>query len=76
MSRNSEYCEWSIDAAPIMFGKLYRACAVIECHATEEDYLGKHFVFSNLGDFETREQAETRSTASVKRWIDENYGNG
>ena len=73
MSRHAEHCEWTIDAAPIMYGKLYRAAAVIELGPTEDDF-GHRFVFNDLGDFETRDQAHERSIAWVKRWIDENYG--
>ena len=73
MTRKAEYCEWAIDAAPIMYYKLFRACAVIELAPTEEGD-GQRFVFSDLGDFETREQAHERSIAWVKRWIDENFG--
>jgi hypothetical protein len=75
MSQTAEYCEWSINAAPVTHGDLYRACAQIELDPTEGEAFGLRFVFSDLGDYEkTREQAEARSTAWVKRWIDENFG--
>lgn len=74
MSRMAEYCEWTIDAAPIIFHKLYRATAVIELPPTEDDHFGHRFVFNDLGDFETREQAHERAIAWVKRWIDDNFG--
>jgi hypothetical protein len=64
----AEYGEWKIDAAPIMYHKQYRAAAVID------DDLGQRFVFNDLGDFETREQAHGRAIAWVQRWIDENFG--
>jgi hypothetical protein len=50
MNRKTEYCEWSIDAGPIMYGKQYRAGAVIELGPTEGAALGQRFVFSKLGD--------------------------
>lgn len=74
MSQTAEYCEWSIIAAPVMHGDLYRACAQIELGPTKGEAFGLLFFFSDLGDYETREQAEARSTAWVKRWIDENFG--
>jgi len=69
----AEYCDWTIDAAPIMYSKLYRATAVVELGPTEDDF-GQRFVFSHLGDFETREQARERAIAWVKRWINDNFG--
>jgi hypothetical protein len=75
MSRMVEYCEWKIDAAPIMHGKLYRAAALIELAPTEDEDGGQRFVFNDLGDFETRKQAHERAIAWVKLWIDENLGN-
>lgn len=74
MDRKAEYREWEIDAAPIKYQEFFRATAVIECGPTEDDHLGQRFVFNDLGDYSTRGQAEARSTAWVKRWIDENYG--
>jgi len=74
MSRMTEYCEWTIDAAPIMLGKLFRASAVIELPPTEDDDHGHRFVFTDLGDFESRDRAQEVATAWVKRWIDNNYG--
>ena len=73
MSRHPEHCEPTIDAAPIIYGKLYRTAAVSELGPTEDDF-GQRFVFNDLGDFETREQARERAIAGVKRWINENFG--
>jgi hypothetical protein len=73
MDRKAEYREWGIDAARYSLPNMIGAAAVIESSPTEDD-LGQRFVFNDLGDFATREQAEARSTAWVKRWIDENYG--
>jgi len=73
MSQHAKHCGWTIDAAPIMYRKLYRAAAVIELGPSEDDF-GQRFVFNDLGDFETREQAHERAIAWVKLWIDENLG--
>jgi hypothetical protein len=54
MSQTAEYCEWSINAVPVMHGDLYRACAQIELGPTEGEAFGLRFVFSDLGDYETR----------------------
>ena len=74
MSQHAKHCGWTIDAAPIMHGKLYRAAALIELAPTEDEDGGQRFVFNDLGDFETREQAHERAIAWVKLWIDENLG--
>ncbi|WP_321889287.1 hypothetical protein [Paraburkholderia bannensis] len=70
MDRFAHYRGWSIDAAPIMAGKLFRASAIVERLID-----GERFIFSDLGDRLTRDDAYLRAIEWTRHWIDNNYRN-
>lgn len=70
MDRFTHYRGWSIDATPIMAGKLFRASAVVERLID-----GERFIFSDPGDRQTRGAAQVRAIEWTTRWIDNNYRN-
>ncbi|WP_321890215.1 hypothetical protein [Paraburkholderia bannensis] len=70
MERFAHYRGWSIDAAPILVGRLFRASAVVERLID-----GERFIFSDLGDRPTRDDAQLRALEWTRNWIDNNYRN-
>lgn len=73
MSRYAEYRTWSIDAAPLLYSDMFRACAIVERAPQEGEECGLRFVFSDLGDCATRDAAHNRGIWWAKRWLDENF---
>jgi hypothetical protein len=70
MERFTQYRGWSIDAAPVVIGKVFRSSAIVERLVD-----GVRFIFPDLGDRPTRLDACERAIEWTKRWIDENYRN-
>jgi len=54
-------------------GARYRACAVIESFDTQPDGEPNHrFVFQDLGDFTTSEDADQKAIQWARAWVDGN----
>ncbi|MFC4705130.1 hypothetical protein [Paraburkholderia caffeinitolerans] len=70
MDRFAHYRGWSIDVAPVLVGTLFRSSAIVERLLD-----GERFIFSDLGDRSTRDDAHERVLEWTKRWIDNNYRN-
>jgi hypothetical protein len=70
MERFALYRGWSIDATPVIVGRLYRSSAVVERLVD-----GERFIFSDLGDRGSREEAQARALEWTRQWIDNNYRN-
>ncbi len=56
-----------------MHYKMFRACAIVERKSIDGDEPDERFMFSDLGDYDTRADAEVRGTAWAQHWIDNNY---
>lgn len=70
--RVGENQEWAIEAKAKPLGGRFRAESVAERAASDGDE-GEHLVFSDLGDFDTAEQAIERALRWTKNWVEENF---
>jgi hypothetical protein len=64
--------EWIIDATPAPLGHLFVAQAWVQREAYEGEAHGDCFVFSDLGNYPSCDDAVFRAATWAARWLDDN----
>jgi hypothetical protein len=69
------YEGWVIHVGAVVDGSEFKATAVLEWHHPhQDDEPERRYLFSDLGDYPTSEDAENRAVQWSRAWIDENFG--